>query len=37
MIENVNYSELLLLKIKKKKGDFKFLLSNLRMSICELG
>lgn len=37
MLDNVNDAEKLLLKIKRKKGDYKFVLSNLRMSICELG
>jgi hypothetical protein len=37
MLEGIYESELFLSKIKKKKGGNKFILSNLRMSICELG
>jgi hypothetical protein len=37
MLNGINESHIFLLKIKKKKGDYKFILSNLRMSICELG
>jgi hypothetical protein len=37
MLDGVNESELFLSKLKKKKGNNKFILSNLRMTICELG
>jgi len=37
MLNNVHEFELFLSKIKKKKSNYKFILSNLRMSICELG
>ena len=37
MLNNVCESEFFLSKIKKKKGNNNFVLSNLRMSICELG
>ena len=37
MLNNVYESEIFLSKIKKKKGNNNFVLSNLRMSICELG
>jgi hypothetical protein len=38
MLDNVNNSEFLLSEINKKKTDkTKFILSNMRMSICEMG
>jgi hypothetical protein len=37
MLDGIYESELFLSKIQKKKGNHKFILSNLRMSICELG
>jgi len=37
MLNGIHESEIFLSKIKRKKGDYKFILSNLRMSICELG
>jgi len=37
MLHNVEESKIFLSKIKKKKGNMKFILSNMRMSICELG
>jgi len=37
MLNGINESEFFLSKLKKKKGNNKFILSNLRMSICELG
>jgi len=37
MLNGIQESELFLSKIKKKKGNNNFILSNLRMSICELG
>jgi len=37
MLNGIHESELFLSKLKKKKGNNNFILSNLRMSICELG
>ena len=37
MLNGINESEIFLSNIKRKKGNYKFVLSNLRMSICELG
>jgi hypothetical protein len=37
MLNGIRESEIFLSKIKKKKGNYNFILSNLRMSICELG
>ena len=37
MLNGIHESEVFLSKIKRKKGNSKFILSNLRMSICELG
>jgi len=37
MLNGIHESNIFLSKIKKKKGNHKFILSNLRMSICELG
>jgi hypothetical protein len=37
LLNNINDSHIFLSKIKKKKGNYKYILSNLRMSICELG
>ena len=37
MVEDIDKTQVLLSKIKRKKGDYKYILSNLRMSICELG
>jgi hypothetical protein len=37
MLDGIYDSELFLSKLKKKKGNNKFILSNLRMTICELG
>ena len=37
LLNSIHELQLFLSKLKKKKGDHKFLLSNLRMSICELG
>lgn len=37
MLNGIYESHILLSKIKRKRGDSKFILSNLRMSICELG
>ena len=36
-IDNVNEYQVFLSNLKKKKGKKQFLLSNMRMSICELG
>lgn len=36
-LDNVNNTQLFLSKIKSKKGNYKYVLSNMRMSICELG
>jgi hypothetical protein len=37
MLDNVNNSELLFSEINNKKSDKKdFILSNMRMSICEM-
>jgi len=37
ILEGVNDSEEFLSKVKRKKGNMKYILSNMRMSICELG
>lgn len=37
MLNGVHEAEVFLSKVKRKKGNGKFILSNLRMSICELG
>jgi hypothetical protein len=37
LLDNINESHIFLSKIKNKKGNNKYILSNLRMSICELG
>lgn len=37
MLDGIYATQKLILKIKKKKGINKYILSNLRMSICELG
>ena len=37
MLDGIYESELFLSKIKKQKGNHKFILTNLRMTICELG
>ena len=37
MLNGIHESEVFLSKIKRKKGNSQFILSNLRMSICELG
>jgi len=37
MLEGVDLSEEFLSKIKRKKSNSKYILSNMRMSICELG
>jgi hypothetical protein len=37
LLDDIQKTQLLLSKTKNKKGDYKFILSNLRMSICELG
>lgn len=37
MLDGVDESEIFLSKLKKKKGKVKYMLSNMRMSICELG
>jgi hypothetical protein len=37
MLNGIYESQILLSKLKKKKDNHKFILSNLRMSICELG
>ena len=37
MLEGVDESEDFLSKLKRKKGNMKYILSNMRMSICELG
>ena len=37
MLDNVEITQEFLSKIKRKKGDTKYILSNMRMSICELG
>jgi hypothetical protein len=37
MLEGVDESEDFLSKVKRKKGNVKYILSNMRMSICELG
>jgi hypothetical protein len=37
MLNGIYLSECFLSKMKKKKGNYYFILTNLRMSICELG
>jgi hypothetical protein len=37
LLDGINESHAFLSKIKKKKGGNKFILSNMRMSICEMG
>jgi len=37
MMDNIHETELFLSKVKRKKGNSKYILSNMRMSICELG
>jgi len=37
LLDSIEYTKDFLSKIKRKKGNHKFILSNLRMSICELG
>jgi hypothetical protein len=37
MLDGIYEAELFLSNIKKQKGNHKFILSNLRMTICELG
>lgn len=37
LLDDIHNTEIFLYKIKRKKGDYKYILSNLRMSICELG
>jgi hypothetical protein len=37
MLKNIHETEILLSKTKRKKGNYKYILSNMRMSICELG
>jgi hypothetical protein len=37
MLDGVDSAENLLLRLKKQKQKNKFLMFNLRMSICELG
>jgi hypothetical protein len=37
MLEGVDQSQEFLSKVKRKKGNMKYILSNMRMSICELG
>jgi hypothetical protein len=37
MLDGIYETQKLISKIKKKKGNNKYILSNLRMSICELG
>jgi len=37
LLDGIHESHIFLSKIKKKKGNNKFILSNMRMSICELG
>lgn len=37
MLNSINESDIFFSKIKRKRGNYKFILSNLRMSICELG
>ena len=37
MLEGVDLSEEFLSKLKHKKGNMRYILSNMRMSICELG
>ena len=37
LLDGINNSNIFLSKLKKKKGNNKFILTNMRMSICELG
>jgi len=37
LLSNIHQSQIFLSKIKRKKKDYKYILTNLRMSICELG
>ena len=37
LLDDIHKTHLFLSKIKKKKEDYKYILSNMRMSICELG
>jgi len=37
LLNDIHESQVFLSRIKKKKGNNKFILSNMRMSICELG
>jgi len=37
LLDGIHESQIFLSKIKKKKGNHNFVLSNMRMSICELG
>jgi hypothetical protein len=37
LLSDIYETQNLFSKIKRKKGDYKYILSNLRMSICELG
>ena len=37
LLNNIHKSFLFLSNIKRKKGNYKYILSNLRMTICELG
>jgi hypothetical protein len=37
LLDGIHESQIFLSKIKKKKENHKFILSNMRMSICELG
>lgn len=37
LLDDIHNTEIFLSKIKRKKEDYKYILSNLRMSICELG
>lgn len=37
LLDGIYESNIFLSKIKRKRGNFKYILSNLRMSICELG
>ena len=37
MLDGINDAELFLSNLKSRKGNMKYILSNMRMSICELG
>lgn len=37
MLDAIDETENFIFKLKKKKGNLKYILSNMRMSICELG